>query len=419
MHYHFGFKSFVIYLKIMKMTRRKFIGTAAAASVGTLIAADNYGTQFLSECGCYPKNGLESYLTSLRNRLFTFGNKPNRPAYAKIPDSHALDLNTKRFPSKTGMPKFADCYLWFDSVKGPNGETFGTRHWDEGYVAQPRCGEYSSCDPKMIAKQINDFYIYNFVPRISYWGETDPYSTEVLVKHFLKSPCLNENPIQFTVLFESEQFGNEPLDPLDCGIDLKFNEERFNREFDYLNENVLGHPNYLKIGAPLVFLYDAHRYKNAVDVIRGLRKRTEDRFGRELLLIALVDFWRDSDVKLIKEFDGIGAYNLYSETVISSELPPNFKQEALARSKKYASLAKLTRSGFFVQPILQTFVKNEHAKLIMTDEEFDNCLGISKEIAMHAGGEHPMMSGVYNEWHEGPLEESVHGKRDLESFGST
>lgn len=409
----------------MKISRRKFFPALIAgidATLTSLNLTDDYGDQILSYlCGCHYQKSVLDYLTSvhLPTSEASGGVENNRPAYGMIPNPKSFEVKRSKFLQKTNIKKFLFCYDWYKSYFGPNGETFGTRHWNEGYHYRPVRGEYDSQNPLLIRKHLNDARVNNFIPIYSWW-EKDGYEDVTLRNYVLQSPYLRASKLEFGVLYESEKIGGKYLD---CEIDLKSKEQKVYDDFDHLNETVISHPNYFMIGKkPGIFIFNPYRFnpEEAAVVLSNLRERTREKYGRELFLIGTFNFWDDpNDLngkirKLIKLFDGITAYNLYRKTNLTSRIPSNFKEDALKRCEVYSSL-----SEYFVQPTLQTFRKFGNPDLILTEEEYKYYLGMSRDIARSTSRKMPMMSGVYNEFHESVLEETIEcGKGCLDAFGS-
>ena len=215
--------------------------------------------------------------------------------------------------------------------EGPRGYLTGVhyyvwypKNWGQGYLRGflnppqgPALGNYSSQDPRVIEQHIDWSHQYGIDFWTIDWWPGRPERDEVIKNTICQAR--NIEKIKFCIFYES--WGR--------GFDKElwatnFDEEvarLFVSDFEYIAGTYFNHPSYLKIkGRPVVILYATRSFIGAYEeAIRLLRQRMRQ-LGFDIYLVADEIFWKirkgkrvdaKPDVRRIKLFDAITAYNMY------------------------------------------------------------------------------------------------------------
>jgi hypothetical protein len=274
----------------------------------------------------------------------------------------------------------------------------GGRHWIEGYLGTPELGEYDSSNSEVLRQHVSwaaDHGIDFFTA--AWWGQGS-YEDEVI--HGPLLDVMAESDLQFAILYESPGLLGMENDKI--AVDEPSKRERLIYDFDYLAQNALSHPNYLRInGRPVVFLYLTRVFTGDVAaVLDEIRSTVAARNGQEPFIIGDEVYWHGPSPSRLELYDGVTAYNMHTSVAgIADEFASKVasRYEIWQRAARDAGVA-------FIPDVIPGFddtavrPEAEHPVIPRSPELFAQQLTDSVELA--EGPVRLVMITSWNEWHE-------------------
>jgi hypothetical protein len=201
----------------------------------------------------------------------------------------------------------------------------GFTHWNWGYDGSPSLGEYSSRDPIVISRHIDEATgkgrIGHFL--MSWWGPStqghhDAYIDRNIRDYFLRSPLAKD--IRFSIFYESLgrlRATDLPTGGITINLDDEFNRKILTEDFDYLSKTYFPNAQYFTVnGAEVVFLYLSKFYSGDLSRAVKLLRRVAGDNGYDLYVIGdEVDFRDPSQIPFIDDrlrvYDSVSTYTMY------------------------------------------------------------------------------------------------------------
>jgi hypothetical protein len=210
-------------------------------------------------------------------------------------------------------------YPWY----GP-----GSVKWQDGHLEQPKQGEYSSADQRVIDRQIDlataygiDFFV------VSWWGPGT--STDEVLQHSVLTSSLAHD-VQFAINYESDG----RLIQSDAGrinLDDSRNQDTLASDIHYLETTYWTNPQYLRInGANVLMLYSSHQFTGDVSGELARLRQQSAADGFSMYLVGDEVYWGGAgqiDSGRLQAYDAITAYSMYSPNLDSNRFNASVSSE--------------------------------------------------------------------------------------------
>ena len=288
-------------------------------------------------------------------------------------------------------------YPWYHN------DPLDVHHWNEGgYMGIPTLGEYSSRDSDIIRKHINWASNYNidfFI--MSWWGyEAGNNFEDITIKeYFLKSEDISN--IKFAILYETEKRLKKDNNNK-FNFNNEFNMERLIEDIKYICNNYFEHKQYLKIdNKPVVFIYLARDFIGDYNItMKELRAEIRKK-GFEMYLIGDIVFWQNpnSQKELIKQFDGITAYNMHTNC---SSIDEKFVEKVIQIYKYWFNVTS-NLDVDFIPNVMPGFNDTEYRpekKHPVIKRDINRFKYLCEKSRDYLSDKKIMTITSWNEWHE-------------------